>query len=159
MKTKLVAVLVLLCSLVFANVNAGGIPAGFVAQEDSSMYVVLMNFNNEQYTVTEVTNYMKSIRSLLSGVSSSQFYAFGPNDLASAGLGTDADALHNQLVPGAIASSPIFDYVYVLASKVPFLGKTNLRMDIYMYSPSTPTGLYLASFELSSELVAALSGS
>lgn len=162
MKTKLMALLILLCSLVFSNVNAAGIPAGFAAQDSSGMYVVLLNFNSQQYTVNEVTGYMNSIKSLISSLlsgSSSQIYAFGPNDLAAAGLGSDADALHNQLVPGAVSSPPAFSYAYIKASKVSFQSKTNLRMDIYIYTSSAQTGQYVLSIELPSDLVASLSGS
>lgn len=162
MKTKLIAVLMLLSSLVFANVHAAGIPAGFVAQENSSMYVVLVNFNSQQYTVNEVTGYTNSIKSLISSLSSdssTKVYAFGPNDLAAAGLGTDADALNNLLIPSATSDPPAFDYLYIKASKVPFAGKTNLRLDIYIYTPSAKTGMYIASLELPIELIASLSGS
>lgn len=162
MKTKLMAVLMLLSSLVFANVHAAGIPAGFVAQESSSMYVVLMNFNSQQYTVNEVTGYMNSLKGMISSLlsdSTTKVYAYGPNDLAAAGLGTDANALHNLLVPSATSSPPAFGYVYIMASKVPFAGKTNLRLDIYMYSSSAKTGMYLLSLELPSDLVNDLSGS
>ncbi|MDD3553185.1 MAG: hypothetical protein PHC35_01500 [Deltaproteobacteria bacterium] len=162
MKKKLMSLVMLVCSLWLTNAIAAGIPAGFVAQDSSSMYVVLVNFNSSQYTVNEVNGYMNSLKNMISSLlsdSTTKVYAFSPTDLAAAGLGNDADALNNQLVPGAVASPPAFSYVYIKASKVSFLSKTNLRLDIYIYSSSAKTGQYIASIELPSDLVASLSGS
>jgi len=46
MKKKLMALLMLVCFLWLTNAIAAGIPAGFVTQDSSSMYVVLVNFNS-----------------------------------------------------------------------------------------------------------------